>query len=179
MDAFGDRPAGQRRPGRRQPVVFCRCTVASSILDGMGAIVLAALLLLEFIRNVWLGREVRRLALPAASMVLLSIAFFGWLQGASLFSVEDTKGWSPPSVEIQRWFLGNSDPQLDQRFGTAANLAPTSLDTPSRVAWPVDAKLAMSVEPLHTRAAVGGMTMVALMVWIGAAAFSTRGAQTF
>jgi hypothetical protein len=78
----------------------------------------------------------------------------------------------PQTIQLQRWFLGESNPAIAQRLGLT-DQAEASGNAVTGGAIEGLPKLALSVEPLHTRAAVAGLVMSALMVWIGATCFST------
>ncbi len=141
------------------------------------ALSLAVLMAGELARRIWLKQDTSRVMFPSLSVVFLCLAAYGWGQSIPFFSVDSSGGRAPASVELQRWFLGTSNPDLDAKFQTTANVPASTTDIPESEAWAAEAKLALSVEPLHTRAAVGGLAVVALMIWIGATAFQTRYSQ--
>ncbi len=140
------------------------------------ALVLAALMACEIVRRIWLQQDIGKVAFPALSILFLGLASYAWVQSIPFFSVDSPGGWVPASVKIQRWFLGTPNTGLDARFNTTASVLTATSEQRLTETW-ADAKLALSVEPLHSRAAVGGMAMVSVMIWIGATAFQTRRTQ--
>jgi hypothetical protein len=140
------------------------------------SLALAALMVCELVRRHWRNQETSPLAMPWLSIVFLGLASYGCVQSIPYFSVQAKEGWVPPSVAIQRWFLGVPNAELDARFRTLPN-SPESAALTSNEPWFEDAKLSLSIEPMHSRAAVGGLAMVSLMIWIGATAFQTRRSQ--
>jgi tetratricopeptide (TPR) repeat protein len=141
------------------------------------SLALAMLMVCEILRRLWLKQEISKLSMPWLSVVFLGLASYGCVQAIPLFSVESKTGWTPPSVAIQRWFLGVPNTDLDTRFATLPNGPSETSPMSSTKPWFEDAKLSLSIEPMHSRAAVGGLAMVSLMIWIGATAFQTRRSQ--
>ncbi len=110
------------------------------------------------------------LRVPWASVVVLLVACFAWFQSLPLFSIDGSSGLSPNSVQIQRWFLGYPNPKIAAMFkvdDVGMSTPPSAIDFPDR-------KLAISIEPLHTRAAVPAMVMAAVMIWLGAVGFKEQ-----
>jgi hypothetical protein len=119
-----------------------------------------------------LDRYIRRtsfetLRVPAASLLFLAIAAFAYIQSLALFPIASSSTSSPNSIQIQRWFLGQPNTELAEKFAISE-----SESTPiSNKAEFESRRLALSIEPLHSRAAVPSLAMVAAMIWLGAVAF--------
>ncbi len=119
------------------------------------------------------------LSVPWLTWLFFAVAMFAFIQSTPLFSWKEN-GIAPSSVFLQRWALGlsNAPPSL------TGNLLPTPAENsaaPSnQVNIPCDLKevpeaerrLAWSVEPLHTRAAVASLILCGLFVWLGRIAFT-------
>ena len=141
------------------------------------ALAIAFLLTFELLRRFWKKSETKTLTPPPYVGIALGIAAFGWLQAVPVFSVNSNgKEWAPASVQIQRWFLGFPNSKLDARFHSDGKLPERSEASDTSILFS-ESKLALSVEPLHSRAAVGGLAMLAVMVWLGSAGFRSPGWQ--
>ena len=141
------------------------------------AVILSALMACEILRRLWLRQEMGKVAIPGLALVVLGIAMYSWVQTIPYFTIDSPGAWAPSTIKIQRWFLGTPDMKLDSQFNAVVNTARTRLDENPAETWFDDARLALSVEPLHTRAGIGGLATAALMSWIGATAFQTRRSQ--
>jgi len=142
----------------------------------IATILLALILVCEFGKQYVAAKSTQFLSIPSLSFLFLGLAAFSWLQAFPAFSIEGG-GWAPKSVQLQRWFLGQPDAQLDQRFGATSNAplfdaAISDSNGPRR-----DTKLALSVEPLHSRAAIGALATIAVMIWLGSAGFRSQNWQ--
>jgi O-Antigen ligase len=134
----------------------------------LGSLVLAGLLGITLLEPLWKATTPRNSTVPSLSICFLAVAAFAWFQSVPIFSI-DGNGWAPSTVQIQRWFLGYPNQDLDTRFAASkVNSPPETLESSDESATN---RLAISVEPLHTRAAVTGLVMVALMIWLGAIGF--------
>jgi O-Antigen ligase len=136
----------------------------------IGSMLLAGLLGITLLEPLWNVRSIKIGAIPGLSVCFLVVAAFAWIQSVPIFSVEG-EGWAPNTIQIQRWFLGYPNRELDERFAaTALAQLPDVIeefDEPK-----TSSRLALSVEPLHTRAGITGLVMVALMIWLGAVGFA-------
>ena len=141
------------------------------------ALLVGVLLSIEYLRRFWANLETDSLAIPSLSYLALGIAAFAWFQAIPAFTIDGKGGWAPASVEIQRWFLGVPNDKLDARFfgAISPNDNPVVSDDAHNLltAYP-DAGLALSIEPLHTRAAIGSLATIAVMIWLGSVAFRTE-----
>jgi O-antigen ligase len=135
-------------------------------------ILAGGLMLAEWGQRWWVGGNSEDFRLPAVSAILLAGALFASLQAIPWFSPHGPSSWAPRTIQLQRWFLGESNPAIAQQL-RLADQAEASGHAIAGGAIEGLPKLALSVEPLHTRAAVAGLAMSALMVWIGATCFST------
>jgi len=147
-----------------------------------GIIVTAALTLevLYRFRNPLIGPK---LAVPALALTLFFSAGYAYVQSIPLYDGMPSKSGSiPASIRIQRWFLGSEDVSMDARFGIVTS---TKIETNSEKSEETEAKnstngidrqpfrLTLSIEPLHTRAAIGSLVLAATMIWIGAVCFTS------
>lgn len=136
---------------------------------------------------VWVGLFDRtRFRVPMAVWLLLGFAGLGILQTLPLFSAVPS-GWQPNAIRIQTWFAGQSK-ELDRTWmNQAMQSAPASipLKTPTTIedAAPMEStssagdspRYAIAVDPEHTRAAVGTLTYLAVILWLTAVVpFSKR-----
>ncbi len=123
-----------------------------------------------------------KLAAPWLTLTLLSAAGYAFVQSIPYFDGVPSKADSAPaSIQIQRWFLGAPNSALDERLGVSAtNVAEATAEPENDLVAKADEgidrqpfKLAISIEPLHTRAAIGSLVLAAVMVWIGAVCFTS------
>ncbi len=135
-----------------------------------GSILLAGLLGISLIEPLWNVRSIKMGPVPGLSICFLVVAAYAWIQSVPLFPVEGG-GWAPNTIQIQRWFLGYPNPDLDKRFAATELVqlpdAVNEFDEPKP-----SSRLALSVEPLHTQAGIAGLVMVSLMIWLGAVGFA-------
>jgi tetratricopeptide (TPR) repeat protein len=129
-----------------------------------------------------------KLAAPWLTLTLLAAACYAFVQSIPYFDGVSSKADSAPaSVQIQRWFLGVPNASLDERFGiSVTNVAESTSKSESGSGSENDLigqadelidrhpfRLAISIEPLHTRAAIGSLVLAAVMVWIGSVCFTS------
>ncbi len=140
------------------------------IWGGMGL----SILLCIYSLYAWMTRQ-RDGGAPWLSWWMVGLAAFAWLQSVPMFGW-DGSTMAPPSVVLQRWALGISPPpsaitrdliQIDASANSSA-VPSDLLHIPESERF-----LSISVEPLHTRGAVGSLLLCALMVWLGRCAFAT------
>lgn len=142
----------------------------------IGSFVLAGLLGIALLEPLWKSATKTNTAIPGLSICFLAVAAFAWFQSIPIFSIQENS-WAPNTVQIQRWFLGNPNPDLDARFAASQiEPPPEALEAADESATN---RLALSVEPLHTRAAITGLVMVSLMIWLGAVGFCDLRWQLF
>ncbi len=144
--------------------------MARAILANAGTMLALLLLLFDVFDRMLRKAPQETLRVPWASVVVLLVACFAWFQSLPLFSIDGSSGLSPNSVQIQRWFLGYPNPKIAAMFkidDVGMSTPPSAIDFPDR-------KLAISIEPLHTRAAVPAMVMAAVMIWLGAVGFKEQ-----
>jgi len=141
------------------------------VLAGMGTV---GVLLLNVLIRFWSPAIGPKLAVPALALILLFAACYAFVQSIPYFDgVPSQADSAPATIRIQRWFLGVPDASLDKRFSLSAS---TQTDSDSLSDEGIDRhpfRLAMSIEPLHTRAAIGSLVLAAVMVWIGSVCFTS------
>ena len=102
------------------------------------------------------------------------------LQCQPRYPWQDSGGYSPPSVQMQRWALGlipapsSIAEDLIQTSPVGGTGSPESSACSLQAVASEDRLLAMSVEPMTTRAAAGNLFLAALLVCIGSAVFCSR-----
>lgn len=124
------------------------------------------------------GSKIECVKIPWLTYVFFGLGSLAWLQTLSIYHWEPT-AFSPPSVGVQRWALGVAkvpaaiEPQLltflEEKPATTSVFEPPCdlKDTPAE-----DRFLAWSIEPLHTKAAMGALFLCGLLVWTGSMVFS-------
>jgi hypothetical protein len=145
-----------------------------SILLVVG-IVLTGLLLVHGVACALLGD--RSWVPGALSWMLFALGCFALLQSQARYDWMPTGSRVPPSVALQRWALGLSPPPQAIEAEMVSKVADPSRDG---VGCGMDAvpeggrKLAISVDPVTTRAAAGNLFLAAILVWISSSVFRTR-----
>ena len=113
---------------------------------------------------------------PLLSWLFVGLAIYSFLQSEAVFD-RGSDSIAPPSVALQKWGLGEGEVELaDGRMMLADFVRPDS-NTPCDAANSQATKLAWSIEPLHTRGAVGALLICALMTFCGATLFSDKQGQ--
>jgi tetratricopeptide (TPR) repeat protein len=128
-----------------------------------------------------LSKGLRLPKVPWLSWVFVGLAGFAYLQSIPTVDrpVSDNSSDQGASISMQRWALGFTQApraiasNAIELEGIEPNVIPCDLQRlePGKLAW--------SVEPIHTRAAVAGLLICALMTACGAIIFSSRRGQLF
>lgn len=157
------------------PWILGGASWASQLMIVAGGI---ALLLAGTIYSIFaLVRRGERVTPTWLCWVLTGLGFFALLQSVPMFPVEKPVS-TVPSVAMQQWALGFADapvpiePSIIKVSADERSLAVT--ESPWRSEAARDAKLSLSVEPLHTLGASASLFLAALMVWVGGMAFRSR-----
>ncbi len=120
------------------------------------------------------------LRMPWLTWLFFLFGFVAYVQSLSLFSWQGSE-IAPPSVQVQRWALGLSQPPpAIKRNLLVTSKAASADESNTYMEIPCDLKsvpesdrlLAWSIEPLHTRGSVASLLLCGLLVWIGRLAFS-------
>ncbi len=116
----------------------------------------------------WFGRTSPK-HVPAMSLIILAVAGLGLIQSIRFF---ESGNWEPSSVKIQRFMLEEST-SIDESLFSAESkkaiaLAKTVSDEKDAVQ---KSKLAVSVSPETSRAAVGSVAVAAILCWSSFIAF--------
>jgi hypothetical protein len=93
-----------------------------------------------------------------------------------MFSAHSSDASWIPSVNIQRWALGESEDRAIQSSLLLDDFDRSGSQPPCDSSG-IETDLAWSVESLHTRGAIGALVICALMTWCGAVFFSSRNGQ--
>lgn len=114
--------------------------------------------------------------IPALSWLFVALAAYSFLQSGAVFNRSGNM-LAPPSVALQSWGLGEGEVTLaDGRMMLADFVRPDS-NAPCDATHSESTKLAWSVEPLHTRGAIGALLVCALMIFCGTTLFSDKQGQ--
>ncbi len=114
---------------------------------------------------------------PWPSLIFFALAFWGVLQSVPLYDLQGGDS-GPNSIRIQRLFLGQSVPSVSEALGIDQKLAGESEAGKNFLpAWADGHRLTWSIEPLHTKAAVGMMAIVGALIWFGRVFFAGRRGQ--
>ncbi len=113
------------------------------------------------------------------SWTLFALGAFAIVQSQPFFTWDSNRDYSPPSVNMQRWALGQSAAPPSLTDGLISSTLSETEQRPqghcALAAVPSEMKhLATSVEPLTTRAAAGSLFLAGLFVWVGSSLFSHR-----
>ncbi len=139
-------------------------------------------LALNIVFRLWSPTVGPKLSAPWLTLTLIFAACYAFVQSIPYFDGVPSKTDSAPaSVQIQRWFLGLPNASLDEGFGiteknVAASTSKSENDLVTQDNEGIDRhpfRLAVSIEPLHTRAAIGSLVLAAVMVWIGSVCFTS------
>lgn len=139
-------------------------------------------LLLNILLRLWSPNVGPRLSVPWLTLTLIFAACYAFTQSIPYFDGVPSKADSAPaSIQIQRWFLGLPNASLDERFGvSASNVVDSNSKSENDLVAQADGgidrhpfQLSISIEPLHTRAAIGSLVLAAVMVWIGSVCFTS------
>lgn len=142
----------------------------------LAAIVLAGLLAIHVVIAATAGG---REWIPGGLVwLLVALGCFALLQTPQRFGWDAASGYSPPSVQLQRWALGSSPPPpaivgdlvQPQVLSTRVPGEPCCLSQVPETAR----RLALSVEPVTTRAASASLFLASLLVWVGNSLFSRK-----
>ncbi len=114
---------------------------------------------------------------PLPFYIFIVVGFWSFLQTLPIYSIEGGDS-GPNTIRIQRFFLGESIPSVAERLkiDQVSSDKRTDNESPRASFVPSDLKehkLAWSIEPLHTKAGVGMVFLVAALIWIGNAYFSS------
>jgi O-Antigen ligase len=136
--------------------------------------VLTALISLHCAISIW--KKKGNVGIPWLAWLFFVLGGYALAQSQQIFSWQNA-GYAPPSVQIQKWALGLAPaPNAIQErllFDIPATDSPSN-ELPCDLAHvPKDQQtLALSVEPLHTKAASISLILCGLMVWVGRMVFS-------
>jgi hypothetical protein len=141
----------------------------------VGAMGMAALLGVVLLRH-W-NRQNDDWAPNAIVWALFGLGCFALLQSLARYPWIGTQS-SPPSVAMQRWALGLTEPPTAIRDGLievprAANSAP-QLPCGLQTIEDGDRRLAISLEPQTTRGAAGNLFLASILAWVAGYAFRRR-----
>ena len=131
--------------------------------------------------------KARDLSIPWLTWLFFSIGALAFIQSSPIFSWQGVDV-VPPSVELQRWTLGLSTPPTsiqDVLYTTSKRQSPDKSDLAQKVPCDLknvpeaERKLALSIEPLHTRGAAVSLLLCGLFVWVGRVVFSDSRKQVW
>lgn len=124
-------------------------------------------------------RFARRLEFPKVpilSWIFVALALYALVQSSPIFS-RSSDGFAPPSVSLQKWGLGEGTVTLPNDRMMMADFQQPEANPPCDSSNYQSHKLTWSVEPLHTRGAIGALLMCALMCYCGSLFFSDKQGQ--
>lgn len=141
-----------------------------------GAFGCGLLLAMEYLRAFLKKQSSGKLRMPVASGVFLAVAAFAYLQSLPAFGLNGSGFLTPNTVAIQRWFLGEENAKIAKRIGAIDSGTETAVPGPDPIASASSdspaIRLGLSIEPLHTRAAIPSLAMIAVVIWIGSVGFA-------
>ena len=113
---------------------------------------------------------------PLVSWLFVALAIYSFLQSGAVFD-RDTNSIAPPSVALQKWGLGEGEVKLSEGRMMLADFVRPDSNAPCDASITQSSKLAWSIEPLHTRAAIGALLICALLTFCGTTFFSDKQGQ--
>jgi hypothetical protein len=114
--------------------------------------------------------------IPALSWLFVALAIYSFLQSGAIFNRGENM-LAPPSVGLQSWGLGEGEVTLAEGRMMLADFARPDSNAPCDVSNSASTKLAWSIEPLHTKGAIGALLICALMIFCGTTLFSDKQGQ--
>jgi O-antigen ligase len=110
-------------------------------------------------------------SVPWPAFIFVVIALWATLQSIAMYSIEGSDT-GPNSVGIQRLFLGEDVPSIAAKLNIETSEAASNNQLlPDELK---SHKLAWSIEPLHTKGAIGMLALIAALIWFGHAYFSSK-----
>jgi O-antigen ligase len=113
---------------------------------------------------------------PFVSWLFVVLAIYAFIQSGAMFE-RDSNSFAPPSVALQKWGLGEGEVTLANERMMLADFNKPDSNAPCDSENYQSSKLAWSVEPLHTRGAIGALLVCALMTFCGTIFFSDKQGQ--
>lgn len=133
--------------------------------------VLLVLIAIYLLCCLWRKREIPKV--PAISWLFLGLATYSLVQGLEVFP-RDYEGSVPSSIAIQKWALGEGVEPFNQRLLLLRSSGSPSTDLPCDAPRSEFERLALSIEPLHTRGAAIALLLCAAFAFVGSAFFTSR-----
>ncbi len=154
---------------------------AQQILFLLG-IGLAAIMAIHIVLSLLCGKAFE---VPSVlTWILFALGGMGFWQSQANYGWHGDGRDCPPSVVLQRWALGSEDAPVaisqdllksGVRIATDGSSTERSLvPCPLRSVASEQQRLAVSIEPMTSRAAAGNFFLAGLLVWVGSTMFSRR-----
>lgn len=168
-------------------IVLSPCWYGSATWDaqqvlfllGMG---MSAIMAIHIVLSLLCGKAIEGPSI--LTWILFALGGMGFWQAQANYGWHSDGRACPPSVVLQRWALGNEDAPVaisndllksgDLKASQGSRAEPSLVSCPLRSVASEDQRLAISVEPMTTRAAAGNFFLAGLLVWVGSLMFSRR-----
>jgi hypothetical protein len=146
---------------------------------GMG---MSAIMAIHIVLSLLCGKAIEGPSI--LTWILFALGGMGFWQAQANYGWHSDGRACPPSVVLQRWALGSEDAPVaisqdllssGVRIATDGSLTERSLvPCPLRSVASEHQRLAVSIEPMTSRAAAGNFFLAGLLVWVGSTMFSRR-----
>lgn len=135
---------------------------------------LLVILLLHVLCCILTTKDVPKI--PTISWLFFALAIFSLFQAGEIFPKKGT-GFTPSSVALQTWALGESEVPFKNKSLILNDLAIAATGVPCDAKDSQLERLPLSIEPLHTRGAAACLFLCAIFTYVGSAFFSDRKSQ--